>query len=133
VLAAQLAFDHLKCLVVAATEAGVVPAEVERQWQERRGWPIGVPASAPSLDLQLVGLRTCLYHDGHMAHVLYEHGGQRVSLFVMPQREAAAAVLSVFGQQTRTWSHDGRTYAMVADAAAGPLEAVAAYLEAHAR
>lgn len=133
VLAAQLALDHLKCLVIAPTEPHVEAADVERQWAASRGWSIGVPASSPDHGLELVGLRTCLYHDGQMAHVLYEHRGQRVSLFVMPHAEASAAALDLFGQQTRTWSRDGRTYALVAGEVAGPLDAVAEYFQAHAR
>jgi anti-sigma factor RsiW len=133
VLAAQMALDHLKCMVIAPTRPGVDAAEIEQQFREQRGWAVTVPPSAPALGLQLVGLRTCLYHDGHMAHVLYELEGKRVSLFVMPHREAAAAALQVFGQQTRAWSHDGRTYALVAAEESGSLDGVAAHFEANAR
>ncbi len=133
VLAAQLALDHLKCLVIAPTEPHVEAAEVERQWQQARGWAIDVPPSSGDLGLRLVGLRTCLYHDGQMAHVLYEHAGHRVSLFVMPQHESPAAALDVLGQQTRTWSHDGRTYALVVADEAGSLGQVEGYFRAHAR
>lgn len=133
VLAAQLALDHLKCLVVAPTSPRVVAEDVERQWAAQRGWSITVAPSTEEHGLRLVGLRTCLYHDGHMAHVLYERDGERVSLFVMPHREGAAASLDVLGQQTRTWSHDGRTYALVTDRAAGEVDQLAAYFAAHAR
>lgn len=132
VLAAQLALDHLKCLVIAPTEPGVDARRIERQWEQSHGWAVTLPESSPERGIALVGLRTCLYHDGRMAHVLYDRGGHRVSLFVMPHREAAAAVLDVFGQQTRTWTRDGRTYALVASGA-GSLDEVADYFEAHAR
>lgn len=133
VLAGELALDHLKCLLIASAEPNTDAATVEREWQASRGWSIGVPPSSPGHALRLVGLRTCLYHDGQMAHVLYEHHGHRVSLFVMPAREAQADSLELFGQHTRTWRQDGRTYAVVASQAAGPLDEVATYLRAHAR
>jgi anti-sigma factor RsiW len=133
VLAAQLALDHLKCLVIAHAEPHVEAADVEQQWQAARGWAIKVPPSSAAHGLRLVGLRTCLFHEGQMAHVLYEHAGHRVSLFVMPQHESPETALAVFGQQTRTWSHDGRTYALVAAGSAGTLGDVEGYLRAQAR
>lgn len=133
ILAAQLALDHLKCLVIATTSPGADPAVIGREWRERGGWDIEVPPSAEAIGLRLVGLRTCLYHEGQMAHVLYDVHGERVSLFVMPQHGRAGAELDVLGQHTRTWSRGGRTYALVAAGDPGPLEAVAAHFEAHAR
>jgi anti-sigma factor RsiW len=133
VLAAQLALDHLKCRVIATVSPEADPGELARRWQHDRGWPIAVPGSRPELRLSLLGLRNCLYHDGTMAHLMYDYRGHRVSLFVMPHREAAAPDMSLLGQHTLTWAASGRTYAVVADAAAGDLGEVAAYLRQDVR
>jgi anti-sigma factor RsiW len=133
VLAAQLALDHLKCRAIAPITAGADPYEVGRTWERTRGWPVAVPGSRPALHLQFVGLRRCMYHDGTMAHLMYDYRGHRVSLFVMPHAEANAERLAVLGQQTETWTADGRTYAVVADGGAGDLADIAAYFRQAAR
>lgn len=127
VLAAQLVLDHLKCRAIATVTPGAEAAELARSWEQSWGWPVAVPASRSDLGLALVGLRNCLYHDGTMAHLMYDYRGHRVSLFVMPHRGAGAHQLAMLGQQTDTWVADGRTYAVVTDVAAGSVDDIAAY------
>jgi anti-sigma factor RsiW len=133
VLAWETALDHLKCRLIAAVDPATEPEAIERRWQAQRGWPIRVPASLDSGGLTLVGLRTCLFHQGQMAHVMYDLRGDRVSLFVMPDRTSAAADTSVLGQRTRSWVRDGRTYVLVLPATVASVDDVAAYFEAQAR
>lgn len=132
-LAAELALDHIKCRVIAAVDPSARPPDIERRWEAERGWAIHVPASAPDRGVTLLGLRTCLFHEGHMAHVMYDLRGQRLSLFVMPAGESPALDVDVFGQRAVSWAHRGRTYALVADADSTLPADVAAYFEAEAR
>jgi anti-sigma factor RsiW len=127
VLAAQLALDHLKCKLIAPVAPGSDARQLGERWKAERGWPVQVPASSPDLRLELVGLRNCLYHDGTLAHVMYDLRGRRLSLFVMPHAHADAHALTVLGQRTVTWTKGDRAYAVVAPAEAGDLGAVAAY------
>jgi anti-sigma factor RsiW len=133
VLALELTLDHLKCRLIAALDPASQPEELARRWQAERGWAIQVPASSAERGLTLLGLRTCLFHEGHLAHVMYDLRGQRVSLFVMPDRASAAAGLSMMGQHTVSWTRGDRTYALVMPAGAAPLTDVAAYVEREAR
>jgi anti-sigma factor (TIGR02949 family) len=127
VLAAQLTLDHLKCRAIASVSPGADPTHLGREWEQSWGWPVTVPGSRSDLDLSFVGLRHCLYHDGTMAHLMYDYRGHRVSLFVMPQRDAVANRFALLGQRTETWSAGGRAYAVVADEGAGELGSIAAY------
>lgn len=133
VLAAQLALDHLKCRAIAAVTPDADAMAVAREWEDRWGWPVTVPPTASSLGLSFVGLRNCLYHDGTMAHLMYDYRGHRLSLFVMPHSEARADALAMLGQHTETWAAGGRTYALVVDGTAGNVDEVAAYLRQAAR
>lgn len=133
VLAVETALDHLKCRLIASVDPASEPEAIERRWQAQRGWPIRVPASLDSHGLRLMGLRTCLFHEGHMAHVMYDLRRERVSLFVMRDRSSAAAQVSVLGQRTRSWVRDGRTYVLVVPATVTSVDEVAAYFEAEAR
>lgn len=130
-LAAELALDHLKCLVVADTDDQATPDGLEREWLARRGWAVEIAPSAPDLGLRLVGLRTCLSHAGHMAHVLYDLDGHRLSVYVIPDGERAVADTTLFGHRAATWTAGGRTYGVVADVADSRLDAVVSYLQQH--
>lgn len=127
VLAAQLALDHLKCKLIAPVAPGSDARQLAERWQADRGWPVAVPGTAPDLGLQFVGLRNCLYHDGTLAHVMYDFRGRRLSLFVMPHAHADPHALTVFGQRTVTWTKGDRAYAVVAPSEVGDLGGIAAY------
>jgi anti-sigma factor RsiW len=122
VLAAQLALDHLKCvkLVQDPTGAGLDPAAAGDDWEQAYHWSINVPQGRAEDGTKLIGVRRCLYGHGHLAHLLYNVNGRIVSLFVMPRadHEASeqAALLAVFGHETRVWASGAHTFAMVSDA-----------------
>lgn len=73
----------------------------------------------PAHRASLVGKRRCLYGHGPVSHLIYDVGGQPVSVFVMPRREftpgAAPIHHEVFGQSADVWSHGDRSYAVVGD------------------
>lgn len=132
VLAAQLALDHFKCLAIAHRDHDAGPAALASSWERERGWRVTIPPSNGALDLRLVVLRRCLHGHGEMAHVLYEHAGATVSLFILPTQRKAEPFLAIMGQRTVAWSRDSRTYALVGDVPADDAARLAEYFKTHA-
>lgn len=129
VLAAQLTLDHLKCLWLADRQPGADPHALAERWQSERGWAIAVPGSSEPHDVRLVSLRRCLFGDGEMAHLIYEHRGETISLFILPRAREAAPVLAIMGHETVTWTGGGRTYALVAAAPRAELAGLVDYFQ----
>jgi anti-sigma factor RsiW len=132
-LAAQLAFDHAKCLLLAGRAPGAAPDDVAREWSAGRGWAITAPPSSEEHRLALLGVRRCLCLDGEMAHLLYEHRGRRVSLFILRGTHAVQGLPAIMGYGFATWQNDARTYVTVAELAPAELARLADYFETHAR
>ena len=132
-LAAQLSADHMKCFAVSTPRdsTGREAAAAERQLAAH-GWVMDVPPSSPEHDLQLLGVRRCIYAEGAVPHVMYTLRGRPLSLYSLAGSRPAA-VLDSFGQQCRIWQRDGRTFVLVASAEAGSLDSVASYVEQEAR
>ncbi len=130
--AAQLALDHYKCLLIDHGHEDAVPAALEASWKAERGWSVVVPPSQPALGVTFLGIRRCVTGEGQVAHLMYGVAGQRVSLFIVPAAvDGAAADLSIMGVDTKSWTHEGRTYTLVG-APAATADLVADYLRAHA-
>jgi anti-sigma factor RsiW len=132
-LAAQLTLDHLKCTWLTHGDTGPDPVAAAHAWREQYGWDISVPPSSTAPQLRLVGVRRCLFSDGAMAHLVYEHAGQSVSVFILPTARAASPETAIMGHEMVTWSHDGRTYAVVADLARDEMARVGAFLRGQVR
>lgn len=134
-LAASLAIDHVKCFKVSVPVAAADAAAAGRLWEEKHGWPVVIPATAPAEDLQLVDVRRCYSSEGRAAHLMYNWRGSPLSLFVLPQDTRREGVLRKVGQEAVIWSANQRTYAVVAsnDAPRDDLSRVIAYLKATAR
>jgi anti-sigma factor RsiW len=130
-LAAQLTLDHLKCAWLTQGDQGPDAQSAAQEWRAHYGWDITVPPSAASPQLRLVGVRRCLFSHGAMAHLVYDHGGQSVSLFILPKARPSAAEAAIMGHETVTWSRDGRTYAVVADLTCDDMARVGAFLQDH--
>jgi len=115
-LAAQLTLDHIKCFIIDGDDhaAPFTAAGAEAAMTEQFGWSVPIPTPAARSDVHLVAVRRCLYGEGMVAHVLYRIEGQPVSLFVMPDKHAAAADLAAFGRHAEVRSRAGVTYVMVA-------------------
>ena len=140
VLAAQLAVDHVKCFQFApdrgARSVRVDPLTEARSWETSYGWPLKVPASAASEELELIGVRRCLSSEGRVAHMMYRWHGQPLSVFVLNRRAGGTnqgqpeieEVVTKMGENTVIWSRGDRTYAVVARGPSPDLQQVARYV-----
>jgi hypothetical protein len=134
-LAAQLTADHSKCFKLFAPPNGVSAdaRNIERMISEQYGWNVHVPASSVEDDIQLIGVRKCLYGDGLVPHVMYRVHGQDVSLFVLAGTERKADELVTLGHRSQIWSRDGTTFVLVSAADAGGLASASRYVMKEAR
>lgn len=131
VMAAELAADHLKCLTMnAVLGTHHSPQVVEAEMADQFGWTMHLPANLDAQDLELVGSRPCLYGQGKIAHIMYRHHGQLVSLFMLPRTERPAQTLDALGHQCAIWSKDDRTFVLVAREARADVEHLAAVMHA---
>jgi anti-sigma factor RsiW len=127
VMAAQLTLDHVKCFEMAGG-GGAEAAALETTLRQRYGWHMELPEPSAAEDLTLVTARRCLYGDGAVAHVLYRHHGEPVSLFVVPDRTTAARAVEVLGHEAVIWSRGDRSYVIVSSRPRPEIERLAAYL-----
>ena len=133
-LAASLAIDHVKCFKVSVPAAPADAAVESRAWQQKQGWPVVIPATAPAEELQLLDVRRCYSSDGRAAHLMYNWRGTPLSLYVLPQDTRRERVLRKVGKDAVIWSANQRTYAVVASATSpADLTRVVDYLKARAR
>lgn len=137
VFAAQLALDHVKCFKFTPDAAvKPEPAILEREWASTRGWGIKVPSSAPEHNLELMGVRRCGSTSGRVAHVLYRWHGEPLSVYVLPSSiepsGAIRKVVDTMGHEAIVWTHDGRTYAVVARGSRDEIARVANYVRGSA-
>ncbi len=128
-LAAELALDHVKCFALTDVDAAAAdPLAVAQSFEQASGWPVDVPASVESEQLELLTARQCVYHDGQMAHVLYRLRGQPMSLFVLPQRAHRGRAVNAVGHQAVMWGLRGQTYAVVGQEDSATLQRIASYV-----
>src|SRR5215813_107518 len=99
-LAAELAADHMKCFAMNAVLGTHQSAEtVQSAMASGFGWNMRLPVGAEREDLELVGSRPCLYGEGKIAHIMYRHRGQPLSLFMLPKSARSAEIVNVFGHE----------------------------------
>lgn len=135
-LAASLAIDHVKCFKVDGRAPHNEPVTAEAHWQEKQGWPIQVPPSAPVQQLTLVDVRRCFTTDGRSAHLMYTWRGRPLSVYVLPEADGNAGrdrIVEKMGHETVIWCDKGRTYAVVAEGHPQDLSQVIDYMKAHVR
>ena len=137
-LAAQLTLDHVTCFQFAPERLGHADAlAASRDWTAKQGWPIQIPASSASAQLELLGIRRCLMSSGRVAHVMYKWRGEPLSVFVVPrtirrmrdQQELAEK----FGHEAVMWTEGDRTYVVLSRAGPAELASVVGYVRANAR
>ncbi|MGC4085602.1 MAG: zf-HC2 domain-containing protein [Vicinamibacterales bacterium] len=129
VLAAELALDHEKCFRLnRVLNTADSPATVQATMASWFGWNVHLPDTAGHDDVQLVGSRPCLYGEGKVAHIMYMHRGQPVSLFMLPRETREDQVVSVFGHNARIWSAGDRTFVLVARESASELDQMVAFV-----
>ena len=135
-LAAQLALDHVKCFKFPPSHAPRDAASLGREWSAAQGWPISVPSSLASEQLELLGVRRCLSTEGRIAHIMYRWHGDPLSVYVLNRsvtgvaetRPATEEIVPKLGEEAVIWSSAGRTYAVVGHGRASDLQHVAAYV-----
>lgn len=111
--ASQLATDHLRCMRLVSGQPPGDAAAQAAAWERSRGWAVTLPASSSTDDMQFVALRRCISPDGSVAHALYRHQGQLVSLFIAREGGRRQQVIEVMGQQACVWTQGSYSYAVI--------------------
>ncbi len=88
-----------------------------------------LPDLSAHQDVSVVGSRPCLYGEGMAAHLMFEHDGEPVSLFMLPHETRRAQIVDVLGHQCRIWSRGDRTFVLVARQSRVPLDTMASMFE----
>ncbi len=123
VLAAELALDHEKCFRLNhLLSTANTPSAVQASMHSWFDWDVHLPDTSDHEDVSLVGSRPCLYGEGKVAHIMYMHRGQPVSLFMLPRETREEQVVSVFGHHARIWAEGDRTFVLVARESAQELD-----------
>ena len=133
-LAAQLTLDHMKCFVLTGNPSEPVdPDLVEAQLRERYGWSIDLPGDSETQQLRLIGGRRCLYGEGTIAHILYRHNGEPLSLFMLPHKVRSSEIVDVMGHQAIIWAQSQRTFVLLGNEPRDQLQQIAGYMQAMVR
>jgi anti-sigma factor RsiW len=134
VLAAELTADHMKCFAMnAVLGTHQLPSAVEETMASGFGWNMRLPSNPASVGLELVGARPCLYGEGKIAHIMYRHAGQPVSLFMLPKDSRTPQLVSVLGHQARIWCVGDKTFVMIAREPRQQVERLAEWMQASVR
>ena len=130
-LAAELAADHVKCFGMnAVLGTHDSPQRVESAMLGGFGWRAHMPEQFDRMGLTLVGSRPCLYGAGKIAHLMYQHDGHPVSIFMLPRVVRTDELIDVLGYQAAAWSAGGRTFVLIAREPRAEVEQMAAVARA---
>jgi anti-sigma factor RsiW len=131
VMAAELVADHAKCFAMNSALGAYQPsAEVERWIAQSFGWPVHLPDNPSSAGLELVGARPCLYGEGRIAHIMYRHQGQPLSVFMLPKTMRAQEIVKVLGHEAAIWCANNRTFVVVSGEPHRDVEQIASFVQA---
>jgi len=134
VLAAELAADHVKCFALNdVLHTHEQAAAVEGYMLSGFGWHMQLPSGAANESLELVGSRPCLYGEGKIAHIMYRHHGQPVSLFMLPRQSRTQDFVEVFGHKAAIWCDGKRTFVLLAREPREEVERMASAVQATMR
>ena len=131
VMAAELTADHLKCFAMNGRfgkHEGA--AAVEASMADSFGWRMHLPEAPARAGLELVGSRQCFYGQGEIAHIMYLHHGQPVSLFMLPKTARTEELVEVLGHEAKVWCAGDRTFVLVARAPRQTVEQMASFVQA---
>ena len=132
VMAAELTADHLKCFRVLNNVFGTrhdAPA-VESSMASRFDWPMQLPEHPERAGLELVGSRPCLYGEGMVAHIMYRHHGNPVSLFMLPNTARTQELVEVLGHEAKIWCVGNRTFVLLSRQSKPEIEQLASFVQA---
>ena len=96
-------------------------------------WAMRLPAGAEREGLELVGSRPCLYGEGKIAHIMYRHNGEPLSLFMLPRTERPEQLVETLGHECAIWSSQDRTFVLVSRESRADVEKLAQYVHASMR
>jgi hypothetical protein len=134
VMAAELTADHVKCFLVnGMLRTTQSHAAVESSLAAGFGWDAQLPERPEEAGLELVGARPCLYGEGRVAHIMYRHNGDPVSVFMLPEKQRPEELLGVLGHEVAIWSHGDRTFVIVARKSSAEVERIASFVQATLR
>jgi hypothetical protein len=74
-----------------------------------------------------------LYAEGRIAHIMYRHHGEPVSLFMLPRTEREDQIVKVLGHECAIWSMDNRTFVLVTRESRADVQRLAAFVQAGVR
>jgi len=130
VLAAELTADHVKCLAMNRVLGTHQEASaVESSLFSGFNWNVHLPEHPEREGLELVGSRPCLYGEGKIAHIMYRHDGNAVSLFMLPKTERAQQLVRVLGHEAAIWCVGNRTFVLLAREPRLEIERMASYVK----
>jgi len=133
-LAAELAADHMKCFAMNAMLGTRQSVDtVQSSMASGFGWNMRLPSGAEREGLELVGARPCLYGEGKIAHVMYRHNGEPLSLFMLPRTARPEQLVETLGHECAIWSSADRTFVLVSRESRADVERLAEFVHASMR
>ena len=126
VLAMELATDHQQCFEQPGPQE--TAATVESAMASTFGWQVAL-APSQSAGLELIGARQCSFEGSPVAHLMFRHDGEPMSLFMVPKASYDPAMVEAMGQQCAIWSSGDRTFVLVSREARAEVERVAARVQ----
>lgn len=127
-MAAELTADHLKCFLIGPTGAG--ESGTDRILTSQFDWHARLPGHPEQVGLELLGARLCLYGRGRVAHLMYTHHGNPVSVFMLPGTSRADELVNVLGHEAAVWTVGTRTFVLIAREPKTEVAQMAAFVHA---
>src|SRR5262245_23052489 len=131
VMAAELVADHAKCFALNSALGTFQSASVvEQNMGAAFNWDFRLPEEPVRQGLQLVGARLCMYGQGKIAHIMYRHQGNPVSVFMLPKTMRTEEFVEVLGHEAAIWCANNRTFVVVAGEPRRNVEQIASFMQA---
>ena len=128
VMAAELTADHVKCFTMnAVLGTQQTPEVVEQSLASGFGWHARLPQQPDRAGLELVGVRSCLYGQGRVAHIMYHHNGRPVSVFMLPSKTRPEELVDVMGHEAAIWSVGDRAFVLIGRVSRAEVERMASF------
>jgi anti-sigma factor RsiW len=129
-MAAELVADHAKCFAMnGALGTHQAASVVEASMASSFDWQMHLP-DASRAGLELVGARQCMYGEGRIAHIMYQHHGRPLSLFMLPAAVRPQEIVEVLGHEAAIWCANNRTFVLVSGEPRREVEQIASYVQA---
>jgi anti-sigma factor RsiW len=130
-MVAELTADHMKCFMLnAVLGTSHSQSVVESSLASGFGWQVHLPERVEDAGLELVGARPCLYGEGKIAHIMFKHRGNPVSVFMLPRDQRPEQVLEVLGHEASIWTEGDRTFVLIARESRAELDRLSSFVHA---